>query len=88
MLTYDAAGNVATSKDALNRITTFAYDAKNRLKQVTDPQYGVTAYTYDGNGNLLTVTDVRTRSPPLLTTAATAQYHRSLGQDRNLHLRR
>ncbi|MDH4236671.1 MAG: RHS repeat protein [Nitrospira sp.] len=36
-LTYDGAGNVATSTEALSRTTTFAYDVKNRLSQVTDP---------------------------------------------------
>ena len=58
-MTYDQAGNVATSKDHLNRITAFEYDAKNRLKKVTDPLNGITQYTYDGNGNLLTVKDAK-----------------------------
>ena len=53
-LTYDAAGNVATSTDALNRTTTFTYDAKNRLVEIRDTNDGRTTYTYDGNGNLLT----------------------------------
>ncbi|MDH4187718.1 MAG: RHS repeat protein [Nitrospira sp.] len=39
-LTYDQAGNVATSKDALDRLTTFQYDAKNRLTTVIDPVLG------------------------------------------------
>jgi YD repeat-containing protein len=58
-LTYDNAGNVATSKDALDRITAFEYDTKNRLKKVIDPLLGETRYTYDGNGNLLTVKDAK-----------------------------
>ncbi len=50
---------MATSTDALNRVTRWAYDAVNRLTQVTDPAGGVTRYSYDGNGNLLTVTDAK-----------------------------
>ena len=61
-LTYDNTGNVATSKDALNRITTFEYDVKNRLKKVIDPLSGETRYTYDGNGNLLTVKDAKNQT--------------------------
>ncbi|MBX3306825.1 MAG: RHS repeat protein [Nitrospira sp.] len=61
-LTYDSAGNVATSKDALDRITSFEYDAKNRLKKVIDPLLGETVYTYDGNGNLLTVKDAKNQT--------------------------
>ncbi|MDH4328689.1 MAG: hypothetical protein OEV77_09210 [Nitrospira sp.] len=59
---YDLAGNVATSKDALDRITTFQYDAKNRLTTVIDPLLGETVYTYDGNGNLLTVKDAKNQT--------------------------
>jgi YD repeat-containing protein len=43
---------VATSTDALNRVTTFEYDTKNRLKKVIDPLLGETIYTNDGKGNL------------------------------------
>ena len=42
-LTYDAAGNVATSTDALNRITAFQYDLKNRLREVRDTNDGWTS---------------------------------------------
>jgi len=56
---YDLAGNVATSKDALDRLTTFQYDVKNRLMKVIDPLLGETVYTYDANGNLLTVKDAK-----------------------------
>ena len=41
-LSYDTSGNVATSTDALNRVTSFQYDQKNRLKTVTDPATGST----------------------------------------------
>lgn len=53
-LTYDVAGNVATSKDVRDRITTFEYDVKNRLKKVCDPLLEETGYTYD---NRLTLAD-------------------------------
>ena len=81
-------GNVATSTDALNRVTSFQYDVKNRLTRVTDPNTGVTAYAYDGNGNLLTVTDAKNQVTTfcLRQLQSAAQYHPIPRQDRALHL--
>ena len=47
--TYTSDGNrLATTKDALNNVTTYDYDANtNVLKSVTAPNGGTTAYTYD-----------------------------------------
>jgi YD repeat-containing protein len=45
--TYDANGNLATTKDSLNRTTSYAYDALNRLTTVTDPLLGETAFQYE-----------------------------------------
>jgi len=61
-LTYDAAGNVETSRDAAMRIATFTYDPLNRLRSVRDPLNQTTAYTYDAAGNLTRVTDANTQS--------------------------
>ncbi|GHV44568.1 hypothetical protein FACS1894180_6070 [Bacteroidia bacterium] len=50
-VTYDTKGNVATHKDANNKLTTFVYDAYNRLTRRQMPEY-TTEYSYDGRGNL------------------------------------
>lgn len=47
--TYDARGNVLTSKNALNQTTTFTYDDKNNVLTATDPRGNTTTYTYDAN---------------------------------------
>ena len=58
---YDASGNMLTSKDAKNQTISFQYDARNLLSQVTDAKNGITSYAYDNSGNLLTVIDARNK---------------------------
>ena len=73
---YDNNGNVTSSTDPLNRITTNSYDALNRLIQVVDPQNGPskpTVYTYDQANNLTAVTD-----PQGLTTSYLYNGHNNL----------
>jgi YD repeat-containing protein len=54
--TYDAAGRVATVKDALGRITTSVYDNAGNRSSVTGPDGLVTLFTYTVANELKTVT--------------------------------
>jgi RHS repeat-associated protein len=54
---YDTAGNVLTTTNGLNQVTTFAgYNANGRPGTMTDPNGIVTAFTYDALGRTKTVT--------------------------------
>jgi RHS repeat-associated protein len=63
-LTYDAAGRVTTTTDALGNVTTYTYDAAgNRLTTqdpggncAATPKTGCTTSTYDADNELQTVT--------------------------------
>lgn len=60
--TYDAAGNLSTSTDALGNMTRFTYEASfNKVSTITDPLGNVTSFTYDSRGNLLSRTDENSR---------------------------
>jgi RHS repeat-associated protein len=50
-MTYDVNGNVATSTDALGRITTTVWNAFGEPASVTDPSGVSTTTVYDANGN-------------------------------------
>ena len=78
--TYDSAGNLTSTTDALGRTTTHTYDALHDLTSTTEAkqvngQPVVTTGTYDANGNPLA------QSSPLLdangntTATATTTYH-------------
>jgi RHS repeat-associated protein len=54
---YDAAGNLASVTDPLNRITQYRYDARNRLTQAIDPLNQSTTFGYDLDDNQTSVTD-------------------------------
>jgi RHS repeat-associated protein len=58
--TYDSAGRMTGSTDALGNAYTFAYTAAGDVETVTDPLGNRTAFTYDANGNKLTKTQQRT----------------------------
>ncbi|ATQ66729.1 sugar-binding protein [Methylosinus trichosporium OB3b] len=59
--TYDAAGNVLTSTDALSQTTTYLYDQLSRLVKTTYADGSIATYVYDqgdyGIGRLTSVTD-------------------------------
>jgi YD repeat-containing protein len=54
--TYDAYGNLASTKDALGNTTAYSYDGLGDRITQTNPAAVTTAYTYDAAGNLLTTT--------------------------------
>jgi RHS repeat-associated protein len=56
-MTYDAAGNLETRTDFMNRVTTYAYDDNNRLLSRTypNPDENV-SFTYTPTGRRLTAT--------------------------------
>ena len=64
-MTFDAAGNLKTRKDARNKTVTYTYDALNRLTRIDYPVGVDTALEYDGGtsgaantkGRLTKVTD-------------------------------
>ncbi|MDX3657039.1 DNRLRE domain-containing protein [Streptomyces sp. ID05-26A] len=56
-VTYDAAGNVETTRDTLNRTTAFTYDALSRLTQQTEPSSVTTSFGYDAAGNITRYTN-------------------------------
>ena len=68
--TFDAAGNVKTSRDARLRTTTYTYDALHRLTQAAYGDGTLSTYVYDqganGVGRLTSMTD-----PGLITTSWT-----------------
>ena len=54
------AGQVCTSKDGNNNVTTYQYTGAGNLQSVTPPApMGATTYTYDGLGRVTSVTDGR-----------------------------
>ena len=59
--TFDAAGNVLTSRDARNRTTTYTYDTLHRLTRATYGDATFSTYVYDqganGVGRLTSMTD-------------------------------
>ncbi len=55
--TYDDAGRLATDKDPLGNVTTYAYDVPNHKTTTTYPDTGVVSQTVDDNGMLLSMTD-------------------------------
>jgi len=67
--TYDALGNLATVKNALNQTTTItAVDARGLPLSVTDPNGVVTNLAYDGVGR---VTSITVQGPTPATTSFT-----------------
>ena len=54
---YNSAGYITSTTDALNHVTTTTYDAMGRVLAVTDPLNHQTTFTYDKLGNRTGVTD-------------------------------
>jgi RHS repeat-associated protein len=54
---YDGAGRVATTTDALGAVTTYVYDAAGRLTGTTDALGRTTTKSYDAQGQLTSITD-------------------------------
>lgn len=61
ILTYDAMLNVATSKDALNRTTSYTYTPDNQPRTVVNSLLETATFGYDSIGNLNSVTDPRNK---------------------------
>lgn len=55
LYTYDSAGNLLQTKDALNQITSYTYDNLNRQISTTFPDTTYQNRTYDQVGNLVTL---------------------------------
>lgn len=54
---YDALGNVLTTTDALNNVTTNTYDALGRLASSDGPASPMTRFVRDAHGNAISVTE-------------------------------
>ena len=55
--TYDAAGRLKSTTDALGHTTSYVYDGDGRLIQTTDPDGSFTTVTYDAAGRKVAQTD-------------------------------
>ncbi len=71
---YDAAGDVLSQTDALQRQTVNTYDSLNDLKTSKDPNGVTTTYTYDGSGNLQSTSRPLVGSSPAQTQVTTYNY--------------
>ena len=60
--TYDANGNLLTSKDALNNVTTFTYKANGQLESAKDARNNTTTLTYDSFGRLTQIKDAANKT--------------------------
>jgi RHS repeat-associated protein len=59
---YDAIGQVLTTTDPNNNVTTYAYDFAGRRTSVTDALTHVTTFVYDSAGNQLSMKDANTNT--------------------------
>lgn len=55
-MSYDALGNVLTTTDALNNVTTNTYDALGRLASSDSPAAALTRFVRDAHGNAILIT--------------------------------
>ena len=69
--TYDDAGNLLTSTDALDHTMSYTYNALGQVLTATDPSGVTTTNTYDGAGNLLTTSRPLTGTSQVQTTTYT-----------------
>ncbi|HMS07953.1 MAG TPA: hypothetical protein PKE66_00600, partial [Pyrinomonadaceae bacterium] len=60
--TYDTNGNLLTSKDALNNVTTFTYKANGQLESAKDARNNTTTLTYDSFGRLTQIKDAANKT--------------------------
>ena len=68
--TYDAIGQVLSSKDPNGNVTQYAYDDAGRRTSVTDALNHITSFTYDAVGNQLTMTDANNNTASYVYDAA------------------
>jgi RHS repeat-associated protein len=68
---YDAAGNLLSTTDALFHKTSYTYNAFDEPLTMTDPRGIVTTYTYDSNGNTLSKTVTGVFGSPIEPTTYT-----------------
>jgi RHS repeat-associated protein len=71
-LTYDAAGNVTSSTDALNRTYQLTYDAHGQPLSITDPLGKVMTQQYNARGQIISTTDPLSRTTQVAYNAAGA----------------
>jgi YD repeat-containing protein len=57
--TYDAAGNLLSTKSPDGSMTSAVYDGLGHATSKSDPDRGTTTYTYDPNGNITESVDAR-----------------------------
>ena len=55
--TYDAQGRLASTKDAVGNVTSYAYDVGGRTTTTTNPDLGVDTQVFDDRGLLVSDTD-------------------------------
>jgi len=68
--TYDDAGSLISSKNALNQLTAFTYDAANRRVTRTNANGVITEYRFDGMGRQTDVIEARNLTEQRTTTYA------------------
>ncbi len=54
---HPTTGNLATSTDANNRTTSYAYNPKGQIETITDARAKVTRFAYNTLGDLVAITD-------------------------------
>ena len=69
--TYTLAGDMATTTDANNNVTTYGYDAVDRLSSVTDAVGRLTSYSYDALSRRIQVLNTAIQAAPLLQRSYT-----------------
>jgi RHS repeat-associated protein len=58
--TYDARGNLLSSRNRRGKTRTFTYNARGQVLSATNPTAGARTYTYNADGNLATLDDSET----------------------------
>lgn len=78
MLVADSSDRVISTRDELNRITSYAYDANGNISRVTAPDGdangGYTGFAYDARNNLLSATTVPKAGSGLPNIVTSATY--------------
>ncbi len=73
-MTYDAAGQLATSTDPAGHTSTFTYDLLQRRVESVDPDAGRARTQYDGVGNPVATWDAKTLGSGVTGPTLSTQY--------------